>query len=169
MSGHNHADVLRELVQNEYDAGGSRLQVLFGNGELIIRGNGSPIDAAGWKRLSVMLGTGLVGSSDRTIAQKVNGIGSKNFGLRTLFLYGDQIHIRSGGFQTIRLAVSMRKHGKKIDIEQPGHYFYPLGAMRAYTGNGFFRTLRAGIQPVIVDKVRRNVSFSQPVSTRGFS
>src|SRR6266849_2165027 len=35
----------------------------------------------------------------------------------------------------IRLAVSMRKHRKKIDIEQPGHYFYPLGATKAYTGN----------------------------------
>ncbi len=101
VSGHNHADVLRELVQNEYDAKGSRLQVTFDTDELRISGNGSPIDAAGWKRLSVMLGTGQVGSSGTTIAQKVNGIGSKNFGLRTLFLYGDQIHIRSDGFQTV--------------------------------------------------------------------
>lgn len=31
----------------------------------------------------------------------MNGIGSKNFGLRSLFLYGDQIYIRSGGFQTV--------------------------------------------------------------------
>ncbi len=99
--GHDHADVLREIVQNEYDAGGNRLQVAFGTDELRIRGNGSPIDAAGWKRLSVMLGTGQVGSSGPTIAQKVNGIGSKNFGLRTLFLYGDQIYIRSGGFLTV--------------------------------------------------------------------
>jgi hypothetical protein len=48
-----------------------------------------------------MLGTGQVGSSGPTIAQKVNGIGSKNFGLRSLFLFGDQIYIRSGGFQTV--------------------------------------------------------------------
>jgi Protein NO VEIN, C-terminal len=101
VSGHDHADVLRELVQNEYDAGGSRLQVAFGTDELRIRGDGSPIDADGWRRLSVMLGTGQVGRSERTIAQKVNGIGSKNFGLRSLFLYGDQIYIRSGGLQTV--------------------------------------------------------------------
>src|SRR5260370_14543262 len=101
VSGHNHADVLRELVQNEYDAGGRRLQVTFDTDELRISGNGSPIDATGWKRLSVMLGTGQVGSSGPTITQKVNGIGSKNFGLRSLFLYGDQIYIRSGGFQTV--------------------------------------------------------------------
>lgn len=101
VSGHNHADVLRELIQNEYDAKGSRLQVTFDTDELRISGNGSPIDAAGWKRLSVMLGTGQVGSSGTTIAQKVNSIGSKNFGLRTLFLYGDHIYIRSGGLQTV--------------------------------------------------------------------
>ncbi|HVB25626.1 MAG TPA: DUF3883 domain-containing protein [Ktedonobacteraceae bacterium] len=101
VSGHNHADVLRELIQNEYDAGGSLLQVEFGPDELSIRGNGRMIDKAGWKRLSVMLGTGQVGKFGPTIAQKVNGIGSKNFGLRSLFLYGDQIYIRSGGFQTV--------------------------------------------------------------------
>jgi alpha-L-rhamnosidase len=38
-----------------------------------------------------------------------------------------------------------------------------------YTPFWIFRTLRAGIQPVIVDKVRGNISFSQTVSTRGFS
>ena len=101
VSGHNHADVLRELVQNEYDAKGSRLQVIFDTDKLRISGNGSPIDADGWKRLSVMLGTGQVGRSGTTIAQKVNSIGSKNFGLRSLFLYGDQIYIRSGGLQTV--------------------------------------------------------------------
>lgn len=101
VSGHDHAAVLRELVQNEYDAGGSRLKVVFDNDELRISGNGNPIDADGWKRLSVMLGTGQIGRSDRTIAKKVNGIGSKNFGLRSLFLYGNQIYIRSGGLQTV--------------------------------------------------------------------
>ncbi len=35
----------------------------------------------------------------------------------------------------MRLAVSMRKHRKKIDIEQSGHFFYPLGATKAHTGN----------------------------------
>jgi hypothetical protein len=101
VSGHDHAAVLRELVSNEYDASGRQMQVAFGTDELRIIGNGNRIDTAGWKRLSVMLGTGQVGGSGRTIAQKVNGIGSKNFGLRSLFLFGDQIYIRSGGFQTV--------------------------------------------------------------------
>ena len=38
-----------------------------------------------------------------------------------------------------------------------------------YTTIGIFRTLRAGIQPVLVDKVRGDMSISQTVSTRGFS
>ncbi|HEU5002564.1 MAG TPA: hypothetical protein VFW71_07290 [Actinomycetota bacterium] len=83
--GHTASDVLRELVQNEYDAGGSVLSVVFGDLGLTITGNGRPIDALGWKRLTVMLGTGHVaGASGQVIPQKVNGIGSKNFGLRAL-------------------------------------------------------------------------------------
>ena len=100
VSGHDHSAVLRELVQNEYDAGGSQLKVEFGTDELHISGNGKKIDSDGWKRLSVMLGTGQVGGSDLTIKPKVNGIGSKNLGLRSLFLYGDRIKIRSGGYWT---------------------------------------------------------------------
>src|SRR5260370_38764479 len=80
--GHDHADVLRELVQNEYDAGGSRLQVTFDTDELRISGNGSPIDATWWKRLSVMLGTGQGGGYGTTIARKRNCIGSHQLLLR---------------------------------------------------------------------------------------
>jgi len=100
--GHTPSDVLRELVQNEYDAGGSALNIVFGDRGLTVTGNGRPIDELGWKRLSVMLGTGQVaGARGEAIPQKVNGIGSKNFGLRALFLFGDRIFIRSGGLQTI--------------------------------------------------------------------
>ena len=103
-AGHNAADVLRELVHNEYDAGGSRLLAEFGLTEMIITGNGAAIDPAGWRRLSVMLSTGNVaggGGSSVAIEPKVNGIGSKNLGLRTLFLFGDRIEIRSGGLMTL--------------------------------------------------------------------
>jgi Protein NO VEIN, C-terminal len=98
---HTPADVLRELVQNEYDAGGTELRIDFGTDSLVIRGNGNPIDEAGWDRLSVMLGTGLVAGLAQGIRPKVNGIGSKNFGLRSMFLFGDRIRIISGGRQTI--------------------------------------------------------------------
>ena len=98
---HEPSDVLRELVQNEFDAGGTKIEFLFGRDSLTVLGNGKPVDAPGWKRLSVVLGRGRVAGSDRVIEPKVNGIGSKNFGLRSLFLYGDQIFIRSGGRQTV--------------------------------------------------------------------
>jgi len=99
---HTPADVLRELVQNEYDAGGTELMIDLGEDALVVRGNGRTIDKAGWKRLSVMLGTGQIsgGAADR-VEPKVNGIGSKNFGLRSLFLFGDRIHVISGGRRTI--------------------------------------------------------------------
>ena len=98
---HDPSDVLRELVQNEFDAEGTKIEFLFGSNSLTVLGNGKPVDAAGWRRLSVVLGRGRVAGSERVIEPKVNGIGSKNFGLRSLFLYGDQIFIRSGGRQTV--------------------------------------------------------------------
>ena len=60
IAGHRLADVLRELVQNEYDGNVSRLVISFGEKALTVRGNGSPIDRRGWVRLSVLLGTGQV-------------------------------------------------------------------------------------------------------------
>ena len=89
VSGHDAFGVLRELVQNEFDAKGTKIEILFGEESVLILGNGKPIDASGWKRLSVMLGKGQVAGSDRVIEPKMNGIGSKNFGLRSLFLLGD--------------------------------------------------------------------------------
>ena len=94
---HAPTDVLRELVQNEYDAGGNELGVNFESDRLVITGNGNPIDAAGWKRLSVMLGTGWVQNLDMRVEPKVSSIGSKNFGLRSLFNLGDEIWVTSGG------------------------------------------------------------------------
>jgi Domain of unknown function (DUF3883) len=99
--GHTVGDILRELVQNEYDADGGSLSVTFGTAGLEVRGSGRVIDQAGWRRLSVMLGTGRVAGENRDVPQKVNGIGSKNHGLRSLFLIGNEIYIRSGGYQTV--------------------------------------------------------------------
>jgi len=39
--GHTASDVLRELVQNEYDAGGRSLSVTFGEVGLDVRGTGA--------------------------------------------------------------------------------------------------------------------------------
>jgi hypothetical protein len=61
--GHTPADVLRELVQNEFDARGHRMHVTFGPEHLNVTGSGKPVDKAGWERLSVILGTGVVSVS----------------------------------------------------------------------------------------------------------
>ncbi|MEA3033388.1 MAG: hypothetical protein QOH86_1404, partial [Sphingomonadales bacterium] len=98
VSGHNASDILRELVQNEFDGGGHTLTITFGSSELEIAGTGDDITPDGWERLSVIVGTGpVVGARDEIVAEKTNGIGSKNFGLRSLFRFGDQIYVRSGG------------------------------------------------------------------------
>ena len=94
---HTPTAILRELVQNEYDAGGQNLGVHFGSERLVITGNGYSIDAAGWERLRVMLGTGWVPNTDIYIEPKNSSIGSKNFGLRSLFTVGDEIKVYSGG------------------------------------------------------------------------
>jgi len=98
---HEPAAILRELIQNEYDAGGSLLQVSFGEEGLTIKGNGEPVDRMGWRRLSVMMGTGRIAGTSERVRPKVNGIGEKNFGLRSLFVFGDELYIRSNGLQTI--------------------------------------------------------------------
>ena len=98
---HDAADVLKELVQNEYDAGGSHVRLAFGTDSLTVRGDGRGVDAAGWRRLSVMLGHGRVAGSAREVEAKTNSIGSKNFGLRSLFLFGDLIRVRSRGKETL--------------------------------------------------------------------
>ncbi|MDD9995983.1 MAG: hypothetical protein OXS35_09635, partial [Dehalococcoidia bacterium] len=89
--------ILRELVQNEYDAEGQELGVTFGSESMVITGNGNSIDAAGWKRLQVILGTGWVPNLNTYIQAKKSSLGSKNFGLRSLFAVGDQIGVYSDG------------------------------------------------------------------------
>lgn len=99
VRGHSAADVFREIVQNEFDGGGSSIEILFGEDELQITGTGRPISAKGWKRLAVIAGTGDVvgGEPGDFVEPKANGIGSKNFGIRSLFYFGDQVHVRSNG------------------------------------------------------------------------
>ena len=97
----NPSNILIELVQNEYDAGGHRVEASFGRHQLIVRGNGNPVDSGGWARLSVMLGTGYAPGLQKNIDAKTDGIGSLNYGLKSLFLYGDQILVRSNGKEAL--------------------------------------------------------------------
>jgi hypothetical protein len=97
--GHSAADILRELVQNEFDACGSQIGIRFKDTMLEITGTGRDIVPKGWRRLSVLIGTGEVlgDSSGEIITPKESSIGSKNLGMRSLFRFGDQIHVRSAG------------------------------------------------------------------------
>jgi hypothetical protein len=140
--GHTVGDVLRELVQNEYDARGSSLSVTFSAEGLEVHGNGRVIDQSGWRRLSVMLGTGRVVGDDRDVPQKLNGIGSKNHGLRSLFLVGDRIYVRSGGYQTmldLRRGALRDPRPDPASTDLPGaHIFVPYrevgdGLLPAYS------------------------------------
>lgn len=131
VRGHTTSDVLTELIQNEFDAEGDRLEVAFWHDSLQVTGRGKTINAEGWKRLAVVLGTGEIRSPDGTVdtvRPKANGIGSKNFGLRSLFLFGDRIYIRSGGKITVKdrfegspprpisEPTSMNRRGVLIDV-----------------------------------------------------
>lgn len=118
VAGHDATDVLRELVQNEFDAGGETMTVTFGLSGLTVSGSGRAIDKEGWDRLNVVMGTGRVvgDKAGATIRAKQNGIGSKNFGLRSLFLFGDRIHVRSAG----RMAVlDLPRLGTQV-VKDPG-------------------------------------------------
>lgn len=116
VAGHDASDVLRELVQNEYDGGGERLTLTFGSRSLEVTGSGRTIDRNGWERLSVIVGTGNVMGSGQAevVAPKENGIGSKNFGLRSLFRFGDEIHVRSAG-QVALLDLQTQETGRERD------------------------------------------------------
>lgn len=123
VAGHDAGDVLRELVQNEFDAGGTQVSVRFGRSRLTVIGNGRPIDAKGWSRLDVILGTGTVvgGESDGIVQPKENGIGSKNFGLRSLFLFGNRIHVRSYGRMAVLDLPAMGTQ-QLVDAETRGRH-----------------------------------------------
>lgn len=97
---HDAPAILRELAQNEFDGEGSVLRLAFGPAQLEITGNGRGINPDGWRRLSLSLGTGQTQEGSR-VDEKKNGIGSKNFGLRSLFRWGDQIRVRSKGLATL--------------------------------------------------------------------
>jgi hypothetical protein len=116
VAGHDASDVLRELVQNEYDGGGETLTLTFGTRSLEVAGTGRNIDRDGWERLSVIVGTGNVMGNQQAevVAPKENGIGSKNFGLRSLFRFGDVIHVRSGG-QVALLDLQTLETGRERD------------------------------------------------------
>ena len=84
-------DVVVELIQNELDAGSSHTEIEVGDEALICSGRGEQMNDKGWERLRYVLGAGSL------VDAKVDGIGSKNHGIRACFLVGDQITVQSDG------------------------------------------------------------------------
>jgi hypothetical protein len=103
-------DLVVELIQNDLDAGASRTWIDFGTDAITSEGNGRAVDDKGWTRLEYVLGAG------GEIEPKLDGIGSKNHGLRSVFLLADEIGVQSGG---LRVDLTMRGL-----IDEPDK-FYP--------------------------------------------
>ncbi|TIL31703.1 hypothetical protein, partial [Mesorhizobium sp.] len=118
---HGASDVFRELVQNEFDADGSEIGIRFTDSELIITGAGRAISRKGWVRLSVLMGVGEVIGDDsgEIIVPKESSIGSKNLGMRSLFRFGDRIHVRSSGRMAL-LDLRTFLTGRQIDVGTKG-------------------------------------------------
>src|SRR5262245_22265915 len=81
-------DIITELVQNDLDQRASKTTVTISQRDLVAEGNGEPVDATGWQRLTYMLGAGI------EVPAKTDGIGVKNHGLRACFSLGDVIIVR---------------------------------------------------------------------------
>jgi len=103
-------DLVVELVQNDLDAGATRTELSFLSDRVQCQGNGAYIDAKGWKRLAVILGAGT------SVQPKQDGIGSKNHGLKSAFLFGDDIIVQSAGH---RADLTVRGNLERPDL------FYP--------------------------------------------
>ncbi len=98
-----------------------KLTLTFGSNSVEVVGSGRTIERSGWERLSVIVGTGNVMGTRgaEVVAPKENGIGSKNFGLRSLFRFGDEIHVRSSG-QVALLDLQTQETGRAPDPQSRG-------------------------------------------------
>jgi hypothetical protein len=107
-------DIITELVQNDLDQRATRTTITISQDSLVAEGNGRPVDATGWQRLTYMLGAGV------EVPAKKDGIGLKNHGLRACFSLGDEIVIRSAGWQT---RLTLCKNGPRRGLA-PGAWTY---------------------------------------------
>lgn len=96
LNGLRGDDLLVELIVNELDARSSRTEIRFEPDFLVCTGDGDPIDASGWERLSYIKGAG------HEVAAKVGMFGVKNHGLKACFTLGNSITLRSAGHQILQ-------------------------------------------------------------------
>ncbi len=96
LNGLRGDDLLVELIVNELDARSSRTEIRFEPDQLVCVGNGDPIDALGWERLSFIKGAG------HEVPAKVGMFGVKNHGLKACFTLGNDITLRSDSRQILQ-------------------------------------------------------------------
>lgn len=96
LNGLRGDDLLVELIVNELDARSSRTEIRFERDQLVCIGNGDPIDALGWERLTFIKGAG------HDVPAKVGMFGVKNHGLKACFTLGNSITLRSDRQQILQ-------------------------------------------------------------------
>ena len=89
-------DLLVELIQNDLDASAKHTMISFEPDRLVCQGDGDPVEAEGWERLSYVMGAG------DQVQSKQFRIGVKNHGLKACFNLGDDITVRSDGLRTVQ-------------------------------------------------------------------
>ena len=109
-------DLLVELIQNDLDANATRTSITFTDDRLICQGDGEPVSADGWRRLSFVTGAGVEVESKRF------RIGVKNHGLKACFWLGDEITVRSDGLRTVQ---TLYKDGHESE-PSPGTFQSPV-------------------------------------------
>jgi|RhiMetdeSRZDD1v2_1073273.scaffolds.fasta_scaffold21955_7 hypothetical protein len=116
LQGLSPDDLIIELVQNEFDALSTHTRIVFHPDKFICEGNGIPVDADGWTRLTFIRGAG-----DRA-PRKCYQFGVKNHGLKACFTIGDEIQIQSDGKRMIQ---TLYRNGAGA-APSPGTYPYPV-------------------------------------------
>lgn len=96
LNGLRGDDLLVELIVNELDARSSHTEIRFEPDRLVCVGNGDPIDTDGWERLRFIKGAG------HAVKAKVGLFGVKNHGLKACFTLGNDILLRSAGYQILQ-------------------------------------------------------------------
>jgi hypothetical protein len=112
-------DIVTELVQNDLDQGARSTRIVFHRDTLVAHGDGSPVDEAGWRRLSYLLGAG------GAVEEKRDGIGVKNHGLRSCFALGDEIWVSSAGARTLLALAHPDERGRRRRFN-PGAWDHPV-------------------------------------------
>ena len=120
---------------------------------------------SGCRSSSALAGCG--GDDTERVNPKTNGIGSKNFGLRSLFLFGDQIYVRSGGHVAIldlptletgrvRDPAWWRGTGVRLKVPYRRRTFEKLEPFTAEEEKRVFETMAGGMLATLVSTPLQN-------------